>query len=190
MRQRNPNPRRVVPGKIALGDGRYTLPGGADTPGDAAVAFAQPGGGPANVHQPTYRHGRMGRLRPGQYRVLPRYFCWFDGSTANHFKAAGLPKPRLIRRYNVVGWPIVDARATFHVPSRFGDEVVIETRITRFGRSSFDVEHRLLRGDVLAVEGFEKRVLVAKTADGEGMTAVPVPEDVIAMFQGGPEPRP
>ena len=131
-----------------------------------------------------------GDCDPANIVFFPRYFCWFDGSTANHFKAAGLPKPQLIRRHDVVGWPIVDARATFHVPSRFGDEVAIETRITRFGRSSFDVEHRLMRGEVLAVEGFEKRVLVAKTADGEGMTPVPVPEDVIAMFQGGPEPQP
>ena len=78
---------------------------------------------------------------------------------------------------------MVDTRAIFHVPSRHGDEVTIETRITRFGRSSFDVEHRLMRGDVLAVEGFEKRVLVAKSADGEGITACPVPEEVIAIFR-------
>ena len=110
--------------------------------------------------------------------------CWFDGSTANQFKEAGLPKPELIRRYDVVGWPIVDVRATFHVPSRHGDEVVTETRITRFGRSSFDVEHRLMRGDVLAVEGFEKRVLVAKSAHGTGLKSCPIPEEVIAIFGG------
>ena len=124
-----------------------------------------------------------GDCDPANIVFFPRYFGWFDGSTAHHFKAAGLPKPELIRRYDVVGWPIVDARATFHVPSRFGDEVTIETRITRFGRSSFNVEHRLMRGEVLAVEGFEKRVLVAKTEDGDGMTAVPMPEEVIAIFR-------
>ena len=47
---------------------------------------------------------------------------------------------------------MVDTRAIFHVPSRHGAEVTIETRITRFGRSSFDVEHPLMRGDVLAME--------------------------------------
>ena len=125
-----------------------------------------------------------GDCDPANIVFFPRYFCWFDGSTAHHFKAAGLPKPELISRYDVVGWPIVDARAAFHVPSRFGDEVVIETRITRFGRSSFDVEHRLMRGEVLAVEGFEKRVLVAKSADGEGLTPVPMPGEVIATFRG------
>ena len=125
-----------------------------------------------------------GDCDPANIVFFPRYFCWFDGSTAHHFRAAGLPKPELIRRYDVVGWPIVDARATFHVPSRFGDDLVIETRITRFGRSSFDVEHRLMRGEVLAVEGFEKRVLVARSVDGHGMAPVPVPEEVIAVFHG------
>lgn len=125
-----------------------------------------------------------GDCDPANIVFYPRYFCWFDASTGHHFKAAGLPKPELVERYNVVGFPMVDTRAIFHVPSRHGDEVAIETRITRFGRSSFDVEHRLMRGDVLAVEGFEKRVLVAKSGDGEGITACPVPEEVIAIFRG------
>ena len=84
-----------------------------------------------------------------------------------------------------MGWPIVDARATFHVPSRQGDEVATKTRITRFGRSSFDVEHRLMRGAVLAVEEFEKRVLVAKSAHGTGLKSCPIPEEVIAILRGG-----
>ena len=124
-----------------------------------------------------------GDCDPANIVFFPRYFCWFDASTANHFTSAGFPKPVFIKRYDVVGWPIVDVRATFHVPSKHGDEVTIETRITRFGRSSFDVEHRLMRGDVLAVEGFEKRVLVARTDDGDGMKPVPVPEEVVAVFQ-------
>ena len=37
---------------------------------------------------------------------------------------------------------------------------------------------------MLAVEGFEKRVLVAKSADGAGLKSVPVPEDIRALFTG------
>ena len=62
------------------------------------------------------------------------------------------------------------------------EEVTIETTIARFGRSSFDVEHRLLRGETVAVEGFEKRVLVKKAEDGKGIVASPVPQEVIALF--------
>ncbi|MGR3640867.1 acyl-CoA thioesterase [Alterinioella nitratireducens] len=125
-----------------------------------------------------------GDCDPADIVFYPNYFRWFDASTAAHFRSAGLPKPKLVTDYNVVGFPMVDTRARFLVPSRFGDEVVIETRIAAFGRSSFEVEHRLMRGDVLAVEGFEKRVLVAKSADGAGLKSVPVPEDVRALFTG------
>ena len=125
-----------------------------------------------------------GDCDPADIVFYPNYFRWFDASTAAHFKAAGLPKPRLIADYGVVGFPMVDTRAKFHVPSKHGDEVVIETTITGFGRSSFDVEHRLMRGDILAVEGFEKRVLVAKSADGAGLRSFTIPDAVKALFHG------
>lgn len=122
-----------------------------------------------------------GDCDPADIVFYPRYFAWFDASTANHFRHAGLPKPELVRRYDVVGFPMVDTRARFHIPSRYGDEVTIETRITNFGRSSFEVEHRLLRGDDLAVEGQEKRVLVKRKPDG-GIMSCPVPDEVKALF--------
>ena len=67
-------------------------------------------------------------------------------------------------------------------PSCHGDEATIETKITRFGGASFDVEHRLMRADMLAVEGFEKRVLVKRKEDGSGITSCPVPQEVRELF--------
>jgi 4-hydroxybenzoyl-CoA thioesterase len=123
-----------------------------------------------------------GDCDPANIVFYPRDFAWFDASTVHHFAAAGLPKPELVRRYNVVGFPMVDTSAKFYVPSSYGDEVVIKTVISEFGRSSFQVHHRLLRGDVLAVEGFEKRVLVQKSDDQKGIKSCPVPPEVIALF--------
>mgnify|MGYP001825908081 CR=1 FL=1 len=123
-----------------------------------------------------------GDCDPANIVFYPRYFAWFNESTGRHFAAAGLPKPELVRRYNVVGFPMLDTRAKFHVPSSHGDEIAIETQIIRFGNSSFDVEHRLFRGDVLAVECFEKRVLVTKSEDGKGLQSFKMPEEVTAMF--------
>lgn len=123
-----------------------------------------------------------GDCDPANIVFYPRYFAWFDASTAHHFKAAGLPKPELIRRYGVVGFPMVDTRARFLAPSRHGDEVVIETSFTKFGRSSFEVEHRLFRADVLGVEGFETRVLVEQTPDGEGLRGFAIPEEIKRLF--------
>ncbi|MCG6903635.1 MAG: acyl-CoA thioesterase [Rhodobacter sp.] len=123
-----------------------------------------------------------GDCDPAGIVFYPRYFAMFDASTANHFAAAGMPKPELLRRFGLVGFPMVDTRAVFHIPSSFGDEVEIVTRFLRFGRSSFDVEHRLMRGDKLAVEGFEKRVLVRKSDDGGGITASPFPGELLDCF--------
>ena len=126
-----------------------------------------------------------GDCDPADIVFYPNYFRWFDASTANHFAVAGLPKPELLKTYGVVGFPMVDTQAKFHIPSRYGDEVEIETRFSRFGTASFDVEHRLMRGDRLAAEGFEKRVLVRKKEDGTGMTSCPMPEEVKARFMVG-----
>ncbi len=123
-----------------------------------------------------------GDCDPANIVFYPRYFAWFDASTAHHFKAAGLPKPELVRRYGVVGFPMVNTGAEFHAPSSYGDEVTIETRITRFGRASFEVEHRLMRDGALAVEAHEKRVLVAKSDDGTGIRSFPIPDEIKALF--------
>jgi hypothetical protein len=40
----------------------------------------------------------------------------------------------------------------------------------------------VLKDGAVAVEGFEKRVLVGKSPDGTGIKSVPIPSDVIALF--------
>lgn len=124
-----------------------------------------------------------GDCDPANIVFNPRYFAWFDASTMNHFNQAGLPKQDMIKRFEVQGYALVDTQAKFYIPSTFGDEITIETEITEFGRSSFNVEHRLMRGDKLAVLGHEKRVLVRKKADGKGLESCPIPAEIISLFQ-------
>jgi 4-hydroxybenzoyl-CoA thioesterase len=79
------------------------------------------------------------------------------------------------------GFPLVRTRARFIKPTRFGDDVTVESRIT-FGRSSFDVDHHLtLKGDA-CVECSEKRVWVVRAPDG-ALKSHPVPEPVLAKFR-------
>jgi 4-hydroxybenzoyl-CoA thioesterase len=125
-----------------------------------------------------------GDCDPAGIVFYPRYFAWFDACTAGLFAHAGLPKPQMLRQYGIVGIPMVDTRAKFIVPSKFGDRVTVETRITEFRRSSFDVEHRLMKGDVLAIEAFETRVWVGRHPDHpDGIKAQAIPEEVIARFR-------
>ena len=88
----------------------------------------------------------------------PRYFAMFDASTHHLFEAAGWSKAELRREFAMIGFPMVDTRAKFLLPSSYGDDIVIETRVAALRNSSFDIEHRVFKGELLAVEATETRV--------------------------------
>jgi len=126
-----------------------------------------------------------GDCDPAGIVYFPRYFAIFDSCTAGAFEAVGLPKPKLIEKYDIVGIPAVDIRGSFAAPCTFGEDVVIETRITEWGRSSFKVHHRLLHGDHTAVEAFEVRVWTGRDpADPSRLRSRPIPQEVIGLFVG------
>ncbi len=98
--------------------------------------------------------------------------------------ALGMRKPDILRHYGIAGIPMVDTRAKFIVPSSFDDEVIFESRVEKFGRSSFDVYHRMLKGEVLAAECWETRVWAGRHPDDPArMQGVPIPADVIARLR-------
>ena len=114
---------------------------------------------------------------------FPRYVEYFDACTVRLFEAAGFPKPEMLKRFGMAGYPMVDLRMRFMIPSTFGDDVVVESSITEFGRSSFKVHHRLLRGEDLAVEGFETRVWTVLDPEQPGrLKSQAVPEEIKTAF--------
>jgi 4-hydroxybenzoyl-CoA thioesterase len=137
----------------------------------------------------TYRREtriEWGDCDPAGIVFYPRYFAMFDScTTALLSDALGMSKYQFMRHYEFDGLPMVDTRARFLKPAKYGDDVVIETTITEIGRSSFNVHHRLLNGGELAVECFDKRVWVERLADNpEKIRAKPIPEEVIAKLSG------
>jgi 4-hydroxybenzoyl-CoA thioesterase len=83
---------------------------------------------------------------------------------------------------------MVDTRARFLAPSKFGDDIVVESRITEWRRSSFDVQHKVFKGDVLAVECSETRVWAVRSkTDPDAIEGEAVPQDVIARFGTPPK---
>jgi 4-hydroxybenzoyl-CoA thioesterase len=114
---------------------------------------------------------------------FPRYFEYFDAATHALFEQAGCPQREMRKRFQIVGCPLVEARARFLAPLQYDENVTIETFIAEFGRSSFRVQHRLFKGDVLAVEGWETRVWTAMSAnDPEKMESRPIPAEFIEKF--------
>jgi 4-hydroxybenzoyl-CoA thioesterase len=98
-------------------------------------------------------------------------------------RALGINKFNAMLVYDFAGMPLVDVRARFLLPSRFGEDVDIESKVGEFRRSSFVVEHRLRKGDALAVECFETRVWIRRHPDDpNAMQSQPVPEEVKARF--------
>jgi 4-hydroxybenzoyl-CoA thioesterase len=128
-------------------------------------------------------HVEWGDCDPLGIVYFPRYFEFFDACTAALFERAGFPKQEMLQKYAIAGIPLVESRARFLVPSSFGDTVVVESSVSEWGKSSFSVLHRLFRGDLLAVEGFEKRVWVIH-APGEKnkIKSRPIPREIIDKF--------
>jgi len=94
-----------------------------------------------------------GHCDPAGIVYFPNYFTYFDaGTNALFLRALGYNKFEMLKRYGIVGIPLVDVSARFIVPSTFGDVVAVESTVTEIRRSSFRMRHRLLKGDTLGVE--------------------------------------
>jgi 4-hydroxybenzoyl-CoA thioesterase len=121
-----------------------------------------------------------GDCDPADIVFYPRYLEWFDACTTALFKSAGMPIEELFKDFGVVGIPLVDVKARFIVPSSYGGELVAESGVTEFRRSSFVLRHQIFRNGVLAVEGFETRVWTGRDPKNPArMKAQPLPREVI-----------
>ncbi len=122
-----------------------------------------------------------GDCDPAGIIFYPRYFEIFDASTALVFeKALGMTKLQMLKNLEFSGFPLVRTHARFLRPTRFGDDVVVESTIS-YGRSSFKVEHRLSLNGTTCVECSETRVWVLRDANGR-FRSHPVPQAVLAKF--------
>jgi len=124
---------------------------------------------------------------PAGIIFFPRYFVFFDVSTTVLLeRAIGMKKIEYLKAYAFLGHPLVETRAKFRLPTRFGDEVVIETSVVACGRSSFKIEHRLTLGGALAAEGSETRVwAVRDPGDPNLIKSQPIPPKVVARLTQG-----
>jgi 4-hydroxybenzoyl-CoA thioesterase len=117
-----------------------------------------------------------------------RYYEIFDVSTTMLIeRALGMKKIEYLKAYEFLGHPLLETRARFRLPTRFGDEVSVETKLVAIGRTSFKVEHRLTNAGALAVEGFETRVCVVRDRDNpKRMKSQPIPAEVVARLTEAP----
>ena len=125
-----------------------------------------------------------GDCDPAGIIFFARYFDIFDVSTTVLLeRALGMKKIDYLKAYNFAGHLLIETRARFRLPTRYGDEVTIESAVVGCGRSSFKVEHRLTHDGALAVEGFETRVWVNRDpGDAARIKSLAIPPQVIARL--------
>ncbi|MGE3989470.1 acyl-CoA thioesterase [Pseudorhodoplanes sp.] len=111
----------------------------------------------------------------------PKYFEIFDAASAALFEQAlGVVKRKMLEKFNCAGMPLVRTEAQFHRPACYGDDLFVESSI-KFGRSSFQVTHRVTLNGELCAEGFETRVWVIRDSNG-AIKSSAIPNAILEAF--------
>lgn len=125
-----------------------------------------------------------GDCDPAGIIYYPRYFEFIDASTWHLFeRALGMKPHDFFTFYESAGFPVVATRGRFIRPTRYGDDVVIESTIA-FGRSSFSVDHKMSLDGAPVSEFAETRVWVIRDPqDPERLKSSPIPQALIDKFR-------
>ncbi len=122
---------------------------------------------------------------PAGIIFYPRYFEIFDAATSALFeRALGMTKLQLLKTFDIADFPLANTRARFLRPTRYGDDVVVNTTAT-MGHASFEIEHRLSFNGLVCVECTETRVWVVRDPATGRLRSHAVPEEVREKFGVG-----
>ena len=116
---------------------------------------------------------------PAEIVFYGNYFRWMDEAAHFHFSKLGLGWDDLKKKYGTPGLPLVSAHADFKSPSRFTDELTIETDVTECSTRTLTVSHVFRVGERIAAEGWSKRIWCrADPSRPGGLIAEAVPQEV------------
>ena len=126
-----------------------------------------------------------GDCDPAGIVYYPAYFRWSDQSTHRLFLKAGLTRDDMSGGQWREGPPLVAAECAFKRASQTGEKLVIESHVSKFGRSSFVIAHvfRDTSGEI-AAEGTETRIWARKDGDARSLKAVAIPDEVRKKLGG------
>ncbi len=113
----------------------------------------------------------------------PHFYRWFDTCTHTLMRRQGMDQRQVQDMFGSLGYGLVDTQATFLAPARYFDELSIISGITQWSRSTFRVEHEVLRGDTKICSGHELRCWFLPDDTREsGIRAGEIPEAFKAAF--------
>jgi 4-hydroxybenzoyl-CoA thioesterase len=106
---------------------------------------------------------------PARLVFYPRFFEWFDRATWTLFRAAGLEGDPL----GTIIFPLVEVKAQFRAPVRWGETLEIASTVLEWRRSSFRIRHEASVAGGLRLWAEETRVWALPEEGGIVPTAVP-----------------
>jgi 4-hydroxybenzoyl-CoA thioesterase len=126
-----------------------------------------------------------GHCDPAGIVFNSRFFEFFDWNTWLLFEAAlGVRPADLAREFGIMGIPLVDAKGRFLKPAKFNDVIEVASEVSRFGRSSFEVQHRIAVAGEPIAEGSETRVWATHDPnEPTKLKTLPIPAAVIDRFK-------
>lgn len=127
-----------------------------------------------------------GDCDPAGIIYYPTYFKWWDQGTWRLMWAVGIDRRTMRDDMGGVEMPILNAQGTFESTVTPGDHLVVESRVERWGNSSFRVAHRVTGENNKPVShGHEVRCWTAADPARPGaLKATRIPDDIIARLHG------
>ena len=124
---------------------------------------------------------QWGDCDPADIVYYPNYYRWFDDACHAMFSKAGFGLASVRQQHQSLGFPLVNASAQFKLPATVGDRLTVLSRVSAIGRKSITVDHSVMRGENLLVEGREIRIMGVRDAGGR-LTAGEIPAAFRAYF--------
>jgi 4-hydroxybenzoyl-CoA thioesterase len=88
------------------------------------------------------------------------------------------------KTHGIIGTPLVDTHARFHMTASYGDTLQIHTSVAEYRHKRFVQRYRVLRGEDLIMECDEVRVFAARREGSDtGIRALPIPADFMALCE-------
>lgn len=129
----------------------------------------------------------FGDCDPARIVWFPNFFRWIDAASRHFFLACKVPPwHETERTRGIIGTPLVDTHARFVKTASYGDTLQIHVHVAEWRAKSFVQRHRITRthadgSEDLIMECDEVRIFAARRDDGQGIRALPIPEDIQAL---------
>jgi 4-hydroxybenzoyl-CoA thioesterase len=122
---------------------------------------------------------------PAGIVFYPRFFEWYDLGCESLFASLGLPWPEAFPKYEIVGVPIVESGSRFASPARYGDVLILRSRVMWVKDKTFCIEHTISVGERVCAMGFEVRAWVGRpSSPGAALHAKTIPDEVVRKLRG------